>query len=505
MKRNKIVPFKLNLLTLGVSSLLLCASVNANNLLLEKKRYIVTLKSDSASLALPTTQQSNMNTLAASVGSTVIKSLESINAMSIELTPIQFKALKSKSNVAYIEEDNKRYISAESSPYGIAMVQANQLSDSSTGNQKVCIMDTGYSLNHPDLPNSGITGHSQPTTGNWYNDGNGHGTHVAGTIAAIGGNNQGVVGINPSGQLRLHIVKVFNNQGKWTYSSSIIEAVEECKSAGANIINMSLGGPTFSNAESNAFDSAYNSGILSVAAAGNGGDSSLFYPASYDTVMSVASVNRSKNIASSSQYNSQVEIAAPGVAVLSTYKGDTYKSLSGTSMATPHVSGAAALVWSYFPECTNAEIRHSLNATAEDRGTAGRDAHYGFGIAQAKAAHEYLANNRCADYTPPSLSFSAYKVSQQCVIDKFSKAPCGNHFTYGWSSKDVTTCSITANLYSNEVKISSKQYTTLSGSVQTMLYHNGVVLDFVTVSGSCSHADGTVSGSAQAGSGVPTS
>ena len=155
---------------------------------------------------------------------------------------------------------------------------------------------------------------------------------------------------------------------------------------------MSLGGGASSTTERNAFASALNSDVLSIAAAGNSGNSSLSYPASYDEVVSVAAVDSSGNRASFSQYNSQVEIAAPGVSVNSTYPGNSYRSLSGTSMATPHVSGVAALVWSHYTSCSAAQIRSALNATAEDRGSAGRDTRYGWGIVKAKAAYDYLAN-----------------------------------------------------------------------------------------------------------------
>ena len=107
---------------------------------------------------------------------------------------------------------------AESIPYGIESVKAEIVSDSAVSNRKVCIIDTGYDLGHPDLASdpSIVTGYEGPfTAGPWSTDGNGHGTHVAGTIAAIGNNGQGVVGVNRNGQLKLHIVRVFGNDCKW--------------------------------------------------------------------------------------------------------------------------------------------------------------------------------------------------------------------------------------------------------------------------------------------------
>jgi serine protease len=382
-------------------------TTNVNSKPKPAKRYIVTLKEQAFAQSLPFTRtaegmrsfkQAQFAELAADISSEVVNSLPNINAFAIELDQQQLAALQSDDSVAEIEEDPIRYLAAESVPYGITMVQANQLSDNLSGNRKVCIMDTGYTLNHPDLPSTGITGsdgYGSNDTGNWYNDGNGHGTHVAGTIAAIGGNGQGVVGVNPSGQLGLHIVKVFNDSGNWAYGSDLIKAIEQCQQAGANVTSMSLGGSGSSNAERQAFANSYAQGMLHIAAAGNGGNSSLSYPASYDSVVSVAAVDSSENKASFSQYNAQVEIAAPGVSVNSTWNNNGYKSISGTSMATPHVSGVAALVWSHFPNCSNQQIRDALNATAKDKGSVGRDNSYGHGIVQAKAAYDYLAASDC--------------------------------------------------------------------------------------------------------------
>ncbi|MCW8090817.1 S8 family serine peptidase [Alteromonas sp. ASW11-130] len=304
--------------------------------------------------------------------------------------------LRNNPNVASISRDAKRKPLAQTVPYGYNMVQANQLSQSNTSARKVCVIDTGYNLGHPDLPdqNNGVTGEANSSAvGNWYNDGNGHGTHVAGTIAAYD-NTQGVIGVYPG--VNLHIVKIFDDNGNWTFSSDLIAAINQCKSAGANVVNMSLGGSSSSTAERNAMNGFQDDGILLVAAAGNSGNSSLSYPASYDAVMSVAAVGSNESRASYSQYNSQVEIAAPGSSVYSTYPTNTYATLSGTSMASPHVAGASALVWSFFPQCTNDQIRAAINATAKDKGSAGRDIYYGHGIVQVADAYDYLNTNGCS-------------------------------------------------------------------------------------------------------------
>jgi subtilisin family serine protease len=168
---------------------------------------------------------------------------------------------------------------------------------------------------HEDLQGILVTG----SAGNlpWDQDGNGHGSHVAGTIAAMN-NNVGVVGVTP-GTVQLHIVRIFGNDGLSAYSSDLIHAAITCAmEAGVNIINMSLGGNLPSTAEQLVFDQLNALGILSIAAAGNTGDSTMEYPAAYPSVMSVASIDANKVVASDSTRNFQVDISAPGVGVLST-------------------------------------------------------------------------------------------------------------------------------------------------------------------------------------------
>lgn len=404
------------LLKLSTLSACVCASLSVAHA--DTQRVIVTLKDSATPNVLPVrlnqaeTAQFKAQALSevaySTLGTAAVNTLPSINAYVAEVSSAQMQQLQASGNVAQVEIDPKRYLPsvetsaidllAETTPYGINMVQANQVSDGYSGNRKVCIMDTGYTLGHQDLPSSGVTGndgYGNYDTGMWSNDGNGHGTHVAGTIAALGGNGTGVVGVNPSGQLGLHIVKVFNDQGRWAYGSDLIKAIEQCEQAGANVTSMSLGGSGSSTAERNAFEQSYQRGMLHIAAAGNAGNSSLSYPASYNAVVAVAAVDSSESKAAFSQYNSQVEIAGPGVGVNSTWNNGAYRSISGTSMATPHVSGVAALVWSHFPQCTAQQIRQVLNTTAKDKGQPGRDTSYGYGIVQAKAAVDYLTNNGC--------------------------------------------------------------------------------------------------------------
>jgi serine protease len=341
-----------------------------------------------------------------------------LGAYVVTLPAAALNGIKNNPHVLYVEEDALRYpiadipstaaetiaaadaidVNGQTVPYGVDMVQARDVWDvnrdgavdagAPTGaNRTVCIIDTGYQQSHEDLPDA-VGGYAQ-VDAPYTTDGYGHGSHVGGTIAAEN-NGLGVVGVTP-GTAKLYIVKIFNDRGKWTLSSNLVAALNSCVAAGANVVSMSLGGSTYVANENTAFANAYNTrNVLSVAAAGNAGTTAVSYPAGYSTVISVAAIDSSRIVASFSQHNSDVELAAPGVAVLSTVPPNGYESWSGTSMATPHVSAVAALVWSGASSATNVQIRAALQATAQDLGAAGRDNYYGYGLVQAKAALDYL-------------------------------------------------------------------------------------------------------------------
>lgn len=403
--------------------------------------------------------------------------------------------------------------------------------------QKVCVIDSGLAKEtgetggrNNDFDFSVITGDSDSGTGDWFRDGGAHGTHVAGTIGAAD-NGVGIIGVAPG--VPMHIIKVFNDAG-WGYSSDLAHAANLCAAAGANIINMSLGGGGANSTEENAFNTFRANGGLVLAAAGNDGNDVRSYPAGYKSVVMVGGVNKDNEKYAASQYPSHtktsgrgknattedhdgygVEISGGGEAVLSTVpsgtgavasltvdgagvesassdntgfaSGDTYfmgtaettdagangkvciidrgnisfaekidncgnsggigavvinnvagegviymdvtgvtssipavgtafedraaivgaatatidssvgdyAVFSGTSMATPTVAGAAALVWSNHPSCSGEEIRAALKASAQDIGDPGRDVHFGYGIAKAKQASDYLTANGC--------------------------------------------------------------------------------------------------------------
>ena len=262
---------------------------------------------------------------------------DELNTFTVSLPEAALKGLSRNPNVVLIEEDALRapigimpssvqaVDAGQTVPYGIDMVQARDVWDANrdgtidTGAPtgagiKICIIDSGFYKWHEDFQGITVDGYA----GNlpWDTDGFGHGSHVAGTITAMN-NALGVVGVTP-GTASLYIVRVFGDDGAWAYSSTLVDATNRCKSAGAKIISMSLGGAKSSRTEITAFNNLYTAGILSIAAAGNEGTSANNYPASYTTVVSVAAIDSNMVVADFSQYNAQVELAAPGVAVLST-------------------------------------------------------------------------------------------------------------------------------------------------------------------------------------------
>jgi serine protease len=517
-------------------------------------------------------------------GGSVLLEVPGANAVAARLPARALHGLRKNPHIELIEQDGPRFPMAQSVPYGIPMVQANQFSDY-PGAIKVCVIDSGIDLGHEDFLDSldgSINGTPVSGSGDWFEDTCGHGTHVAGTIKAQD-NNIGVVGVTPG--VSLHIIKVFDGSDcGWAYSSTLVNAAYACRDAGANIISMSLGcvdsgrgGPfaCANSTENNAFQSLYDAGILSVAAAGNAGTTQKSYPASYASVVSVAAVDANEQVADFSQQNDAVELAAPGVSVLSTVpwldentlssdgstwsghymdgaartagvsgtiadgskctatdtawngrvvlcqrgdisfadkvnnvrlsggvaavvynniasdsscgpflgtldgsstipaislscqqgsealakagKGGTvisqidpdgsgYEPWSGTSMATPHVSGVAALVWSHNPPSaangwSNVDIREALQATAKDLGAPGRDNAYGYGLVQAYAAFQHLGGNGGGggdpENTPPTASFTYLCTDLSCSFDgSASEDPDGSIASYAWTFGD---------------------------------------------------------------------
>jgi subtilisin family serine protease len=278
---------------------------------------------------------------------------------------------------------------AETLPWGVDRIDADLVWGITTGDPvKVAIVDTGIDMKHPDLKDNLKGGVSTVNYTTSYNDDNGHGTHVAGIAAAID-NEIGVIGVGP--KIDLYAVKVLDRRGSG-YLSDVIEGLDWAIQNGMQVVNMSLG--TASNVLSfqEAVQKVNAAGIVQVAAAGNSGGS-VSYPAAYSEVIAVSATDKTDTIASWSSRGPEIDLAAPGVNIYSTYKGSTYASLSGTSMAAPHVTGVAALVidrktCDYDSDgiCTPAEVQQRLEATAEDLGAVGKDNLYGSGLVDAEKA-----------------------------------------------------------------------------------------------------------------------
>jgi subtilisin family serine protease len=501
--------FRLKLLVVAVASAAAVALLVPADLSAQEeegpRRYMVKFR-----------ERGNHGNAVRAAGGSPVHEFPELGVVAAWLPEPALRGLAHNPHVIFIEADPPRYPLAQTTPYGIPMVQADQVPEGAgISSVKVCVIDSGYYLNHEDLQDGNVAGTNNVGTGNWFEDSCGHGSHVAGTISALN-NSVGVVGVLRSGSVPLHIIKVFNGAScAWAYSSDLINALNLCRTAGAKVVSMSLGGDGPSVNEETAFNNAWSAGVLSVAAAGNGGTSAPHYPASYGSVLSVAAVDSTKTVAGFSQKNDQVDVAAPGVGVLSTVPmaetntvttggvtyqgtwienaartagvtaalidggtclatgvwsgkvvlcergggtfllkvqnvqasgglaaviynnvaggfngtlgagnssaipaigitqadgqflvanrigtlatvvsstqaGSSYEAWSGTSMATPHVSGVAALVWGHNPTWTNAQIRSALETTAEDRGMPGWDSSYGWGIVRAKDALDSL-------------------------------------------------------------------------------------------------------------------
>jgi thermitase len=256
-----------------------------------------------------------------------------------------------------------------------------------SGGVKIGIVDTGIDQAHPDL--SGQTVACAKSQGllpimsgsiqvGQCADDNDHGSHVAGTIAAKANNGVGVAGVAFNADLV--ICKALGGPLGTGSTADVANCINWVASQGARVISMSLGGGASTTLQQ-AVASAWNNGngAVIVAAAGNDGDATLNYPAAYAEVVSVAATDSADARASFSNANADVEVAAPGVNVLSTVRGGGYATLSGTSMATPHVSAVAGVLRQLFPSDSAAAIRSRLDAAVNDLGPAGRDASFGFG------------------------------------------------------------------------------------------------------------------------------
>ena len=323
-------------------------------------------------------------------------SYKHIPAVAADLPEEAIEKMKKNSKIAYIEPDYEVRVLEDELPWGINRIDADIVHSTNKGTGvKIAIIDTGIDYNHPELDNyyrggyDFINGDNDPMDDYW------HGTHCAGIVAAED-NEIGVIGVAP--EVELYGLKVMDSSGSGS-TSDVAAAIDWAIGNNIQIISMSLGTDYNSLTLGNACNKAYNEGILLVAAAGNDGTSSVDYPAKYDSVIAVAATSSSDTKASFSNTGPEIELAAPGVSVKSTYLGGGYISASGTSMACPHVAGTAALVWAANPGWDNTQVRSRLQETAEDLGYTGWDSIYGFGLVDAEAAVSIPIPD---DSTPPA-------------------------------------------------------------------------------------------------------
>ena len=188
-----------------------------------------------------------------------------------------------------------------------------------------------------------------------------HGTHVFGAIGAIGGNDQGVSGMIPdSDGICYLIARVFGDANTQQFATKTFEAIDWAVSEKANDINMPIGMETWMMAGERSVKATYSNGALMVASAGNNGKNTLHFPAGYDGCLGVAALTADGEKADFSQFNEKVDIAAPGVSVLSIYLNGGYASATGTSHAAPAVTGAITKVWSVCRQCSNTQVEQCL-------------------------------------------------------------------------------------------------------------------------------------------------
>jgi len=283
--------------------------------------------------------------------------------------------------------------------YAIELMKVDLAWTITEGNADVviAIIDTGIDINHDEfvgrLSTLSYNAKTKQTGLQYVSDDTGHGTSVAGIIGANKDNSIGIAGIVQNSQLL--IIKANNPDDPLTLNedesesftdSTIVEAIYYAADHGADVINLSLGGSSVNTLMQNAINYAYARDVIVIAASGNDGSSDLFYPASYNHVISVGAVDDTNTIWSLSNHNAFVDIAAPGVGITTTAMNDQYGSSTGTSLSAPQVTGVVALMRGYLISYTTDEIIDQLFFTTIDKGIIGRDDYYGYGVIDAYEA-----------------------------------------------------------------------------------------------------------------------
>jgi len=303
----------------------------------------------------------------------------------VELASLNYKRhATAVPNDEYYATDQKTYLNT------VRMPQAWDVSKT-TGSQIVAVLDTGVDAGHPDLVGHLVPGYNavSSTRPNPVDD-NGHGTMTLGIIAAAANNGIGVAGVGWN--VKAMPVKVLGADGSG-YDSDIAEGIDWAVTHGAKVINMSLGGPDNDPILYDAIKRAYANGVVTVVAAGNDGSSDAQYPALYPEAIAVAATDATGSLTDFSSFGYWLDIAAPGVDILSTGPRnltpsgyEPYWYCTGTSCSAPIVAGVAALVRNKWPSLTPAQVAQRLEGLSRDAGPRGIDDYYGYGILDAYAA-----------------------------------------------------------------------------------------------------------------------
>lgn len=277
-----------------------------------------------------------------------------------QLSDEEAQAMLLDPQVERIDNDPPVQAAGQTLPWGVDRIDAEKAQSAAQGEGvKVAIIDSGIDLDHPDLAGRVAGGYNVLSPGASYDDDFGHGTHVAGIVAASN-NSQGSVGVAPLADL--YAVKVLDSTGAG-FVSNIIKGINWAADNGMQIINLSLTAPTDVPSLREAVSAAVSRGIVVVVAAGNDGGA-VKYPAAYPEVIAVAATDQADALASWSARGPEIDLAAPGASIYSTYAGGIYKLMRGTSMAAPHVTGAASLILSQ-ASLGPAEVRQKLIDSAE--------------------------------------------------------------------------------------------------------------------------------------------
>ena len=309
----------------------------------------------------------------------------------------------------------------------------------------VAVLDTGVMTSHPDFENTSfVDPYNTFDDSNDVTDTNGHGTGMAGIIAASYNNAIGLTGIMPKASIMP--IKIFGNSEKSTHSM-LIKGINYASEHGADVINMSIGDAIESPAMNEACRQAAAKGAVLVAAAGNSGNSTAYYPASYSSVVSVGSIETDGAHSDFSTFNQYVDVVAPGRGIrMPCTSGEqaNYAKLRGTSASAPQVASMAAMVKSMDPSVNCSGFKEILSMTCVDKGTAGRDNYFGYGLMDLSRTYRYMTG-----------SLELYKAKLSCTSYVYNGRP---------KTPAVTVTKITKNLPNTDYQVSYPKYRTAVGT-----------------------------------------